>query len=269
MTIALGVLGSNGIVIGADSEISTIDGEIKGVDTKIIAAGEAFEKHGRSLLVAGAGSIRYFQAVRFEVMKLVASSLGPDEYSDARVKANLENYMTQFHQKHITPYAKFKTPPSLSLLVATWLGDKGTLWASEMGTVTKTVMNYDAIGGGATYAFNFLHGYFYDDPPLMPFDSVLLFVLYVLGRVKANIAGCGQESHIAVISPGRWWLAPRNLIRRCEQSFEHFNKVISSSLYYSIGATEVPGDVHLASARSDFDELRQEIRAMSSGSSQT
>ena len=271
MTIALGILASDGLVLAADTEISSDGGELKGVDSKLIGVSQALEHGipGRALGLAGAGSLPYFQSLRLDAAIVVMRSLGDDGKDDHRIKHNLELLMTDFHNKHVIPYAKFKHPPEISLLVGTWFNEAGTIWATDKGTVRKAALGYDAIGGGAGYALDLLHGHFHDGPVLMSRDSAALLAAYVMLRVKSTIQGCGQETHIALLSPGAYSFVPRALLTECDRIIEqHYLRYAHEAFYYAIGA--IPGAAldHLLQTRLEFDRLRQAIRATTSAKDQ-
>ena len=257
MTIAIGILASNGIVLAADTEIST-DGEIKGVDTKLVAATtQVYGKPaGQSIGVAGAGSWGYFQSVKLDVTKIVLSNLFDDPESNEHVKQRLGQFIGEFYQKHVIAFHKLKNPPDLQLLIGTWAYGKGLLWGTDK-MVSYPSFDFDAIGVGGTYARSLLHGYYTP----MPVDSAAMLAIYAVARVKAAVAGCGQETQILVVRDNMAKSLPRDLILRGEAMFsEQFIRAQSRVMHFVLGIKNDPSAVEFEPIRDECDRLRQDIR---------
>jgi 20S proteasome alpha/beta subunit len=262
MTIALGILAADGAVLAADSEITT-PGDWKASDTKLLAA--TFTVPGepaRALAVAGAGSVNHFNAIRFKVVQAVLAGLSASAQSDAMVEKALTETISDFYSAHVIPFYAFPQPPDVYLLVATWLGGRGLLWATEQ-TAVRQALDYDAIGIAQAHARELLSGYF----AAMPIESAVLLACYVAARVKADTAYCGQETQVIVLREGGISKhLPRVLVQKCESVFHHYADLQTEVFRCAAGVVEgtSAASLRLSAVRSSFDELRQEIKAKSS-----
>jgi hypothetical protein len=109
MTIAIGILAADGIVLAADSEIST-NGDVKGIGRKMVAAVQETygEQAPKSIGIAGAGSLGYFESIRFKVAMVILGAMSKEPFTDSNVENALEDFMTGFHERHVIPYAAFQ-----------------------------------------------------------------------------------------------------------------------------------------------------------------
>lgn len=259
MTIALGLLASDGVVIAADTEIST-SGEVKGKDTKLVAATQQIygsQTHA-AIGVAGAGSWGYFQGARLKVLEIILNALGTDPgITDARMDSHLSQYMQDFYVKHVQPFQKQKNPPDLQILAGVWNRGRPTLWSSEKNMPYQS-LDFDAIGIGGTFARTVLNGYY----RRMPVDSAALLAIYVMMLVKENVASCGQESQLIVFREGvDKYYVPGELLKECERVFEdHYVPSQTKLMHFAVGLSNDESVLGLHRIRDECDKLRQAIR---------
>jgi 20S proteasome alpha/beta subunit len=270
MTIALGILCRNGVVLAADSEISA-PGNIKGIDTKIVAASQHMNDGAiNALSLAGAGSVGYYQSLRVKVAELVIQSLGcSDSKSASRVEKRLERFMLEFHEKHVIPYAHFHDPPAVSVLVGTWTKERGAIWSTDASAVRRAVLGYDAIGVGSTFALDILHAYFRHGLDSLEIDAGVLLASYILKRVKDNVRDCGKDTEVSVLCATGHHYVPRNWLLECDRINERFLEFQGLPVLFAVGASNEVQVAGLNSTRLEFDKIRSQIRAMSSQRSQT
>jgi len=264
MSIGLGIIASDGVVLAADSEIGS-GGDFKGVDQKLAGAiSETAGQLPKLIGLAGAGSFNYYQSIRLEVIALIASELGNDQQSDSRIKNGLESFMIDFHSKHVIPYLKTKCPPAVCVLVGTWIDGRGGLWATDMSTVRPHTFGYEAIGIGATPAINLLHGYLEGAQGIqMSIESAALLACYVVQRSKCEVEGVGQSTNIIILGSGGIHFVPRELILDCERVFDQNYTAFQSEAFYYVSGMRSPLDrTELELARKNLDGLRQSIRAI-------
>jgi 20S proteasome alpha/beta subunit len=256
MTIAFGILATDGVLLCADSEISS--GDVKGTDTKLVSAVHQESDEVRSALaVAGSGSWNYFQSLRFKIVDQVFGSLGADAKSDRRIEKRLEKFMLAFHEKHVLPYSHLQTPPFVDVMVATRIKGQNRLWSTEVGVVRDAPFGYDAIGSGQTVAKNLLHAYF----SAMPMESAILLAAYVAMRTKDLIAGCGKDTSMISLRDGHPVNLPRKLIQKCELAFESYHAFHAHAFHLMIGLRGgVLMQAEFGGALREFDLLRQEIK---------
>ena len=216
MTIALGILATDGVVLAADTEISTNE-DLKGIDTKIV--GVAQQEYGNVVGVAGAGSLGYFQSLRVKVALVALQNMCKEPFCDSNVEQGIEEFMLNFHAKHVVPYAGKKNAPSVDVLVAALMPGRGMLFASERASIRQSVQ-FDAIGIGGLYATSILTSCYCP----MSVESAALMACYVLQRVKTTITWCGQETQLMLLREGVFkpLPLPRALIQDLEHKFENY-----------------------------------------------
>lgn len=265
MTIALGVMSMGGIVLAADSQIST-DQDLKGVDTKIVAVAE---QGGNVAAVAGSGSVGYFKSIRLKAAMATITGMGASPFSTSAVEHELENLLVPFYERHVLPFKDFANPPDVALLIAGFSGTEASMFATNKSTISSC-LHFDAIGSGGPYATSLLSGYLPDGNTLS-LEATVLLACYVMMQTKQTIMGCGHETQIALLRPGLVRMLPRKLIQKCEHELENFAFFRTQAFYAVAGVAADTGYAKegLDALRGSFDHLRQEIRAMSSPSSQT
>ncbi len=117
MTIALAIHADDGIVMAADTLIST--GYLKGDEVKIVPAGGfTLGQAGITLssigmcAFVGAGDAGYVDALRDDLARVFLDN--PDAiFEDLR--ANFEHCLRTFYKEHVVPFATFPSDDRLSL----------------------------------------------------------------------------------------------------------------------------------------------------------
>ena len=195
MTIGIGILASNGIVLAADSEIS-MPPDLKGTDTKNIRG----HCSDRKRAYCGTCCSRSRDGRIFSIRKVGRLETHCRASRD-RNEPLLSAYMSAFHDKHVVPYLPLpeNERPAVQLLIANWSNGRGNLFATELGAA-RTVIGYDAIGIGRGIAIDILNSYAKDD--LMPVESAALLAIYVIRRVTQVVAYCGHETQVVLLKNG-------------------------------------------------------------------
>jgi hypothetical protein len=190
MTIALGVLCSDGIVLAADSEEST--GYAGGVKTSSvkIATGISGAPIGYqvSAAISGAGRARYLDSAKDHLIIPVLGSY-VDNY-DA-VKDSIDGSLGEFYAKYVIPFASLPDHdrPEISLIIARQCAGQLSLWTTDKNTVQRC-FKYGAVGAGAAYATLLLSRYIY---PLNIAQGKMVAAHTLSGHLKT----------------GQWW-SPQN-----------------------------------------------------------
>lgn len=269
MTIALGILASDGMVLAADSEITT-PYNLKAADTKILGA--VLDPRGgrpvvKVMALAGAGSPGHYEAVRFKVVEVVMKGLSVDD--DSLVEQGITRTITEFYHDHIIPFygQGFPEPPDIELLAAMWNGTRGLLWATDR-TAVRRAFDYDAVGIARLQARELLSAYF---TPMMSVESAVLLACYIIMRVKGSVQYCGQETQIIVLRSGVSKHLPRAIVKACEGAFERYADFQTVAFRYATGVNQDPDAAMscLSSVHDDFKNLIQGIKATTSSMDQT
>ncbi len=190
MTIALGLLAKDGLVIAADTE-ETYGNFLKVDQGKVSAVLAAYQTPGqtrsRCCLITGAGSGHHIDAIGQQLMNCVADG---EDRSQGDIERDFGVILRNFYSEHIIPFAAYPEDqrPSLELLIGTQLPRR--LLVSQ-DNVLKDGSSYSAVGIGKLMAYPIL-GRFYRWP--IDVRTAVLLASYVLFHVKDSVAGCGKST---------------------------------------------------------------------------
>jgi len=194
MTIAVGVLAGDGVVLAADTEYTW--GYLKTSGEKIWTA----EGHG-ALAIAGAGNGAYLSAIAQQMID--AFKAAPKTISVERLYEKFSEILTDFHSKHVIRFAHLGSSVAISLLVALQRGKEAYLWASENDSLERCGP-YASIGLGCEYA-NALLGEMFAGTAVSWKASVPLaerIAAYAVFETKNNVRECGKKTSLVAIQKG-------------------------------------------------------------------
>ena len=227
MTIAIGVVASDGVVLAADSE-ETIPGYLKRDETKILV-GMGREK----IMVAasGAGHAHYLDKVNSAITDIVMKG---NKAELDEVERGIQEYLKQFYREHILPFASYPAEerPDISLVIAGASPEWGrALWTTSSNLV-KRQTGYGAVGVGGFFATSMLSRLYF------PGDiaSVSMLAAYVLFHVKETIPDCGKDTHLVCIGD-KYRALPLYEMRALEETFRFYESVERDNFHYAVGMT--------------------------------
>lgn len=183
MTIAAGIVCADGILVCADSEVSSAPS--KRQREKVYS----FENH---LLLTGSGNGDFIKMAFDKICDDYGASR-PGSPSHAREIA--EKLVLKIHQEHIFSFYQTNDPerPSLNLITASRCRDGQLALVRTRDTTAILVDRYDAMGSGEDL-FEYWTQFFYRSTLTMDLMSYL--TLFTFREVKRNVIGCGGDSHI-------------------------------------------------------------------------
>jgi 20S proteasome alpha/beta subunit len=200
MTIAIGIVATDGVVVAADTQETL--GTWKLQHGKISAAISLFRDGNRACLISGAGPGPQVDAVSRELSNQFRDrSLKADG-----MKARLQETLTAFYTTHVVPFALYPRDerPDVSLLMA--YDASGVSGGPQLLASDKTVFveqaTYAAVGGGAEVAYTLLERLY--KLPLPDVRGAALLAAYVMFHVKESIEGCGKSTDIAAVGSGQY-----------------------------------------------------------------
>jgi hypothetical protein len=250
VTIALGILASDAIILAADTQVGVTD-YLKMDQGKISYAGvsrvgeKAEERFHAAVGITGSGNAQYLRHLQKDIVKVVSEPSKPptlDEFwslASDRVKT--------FHNDHVLPFSSYGSgAPTVSLLIG--YSHKGALklWSSENNLLTEA--NYFAsVGAGAMYAQIVLSNLFI---PMWPMDSLVasLLAAYVVHQVKKHIDGCGNDTDILSFGRDVTVQVPRERVRRLEVVFEDIYDIQSRIVHRIFRAEQSVVDEEISQA---------------------
>lgn len=194
MTIALGILASDGLVVAADTHESY--GYWKVTQGKLRGSLLHAESGADTLFLTGAGDSHSLDAVMRRLQKVFSETPGQD--SDQR-HAAFDKALRQFYRDYILPFARYpeNERPGFELLLGYCIQGRIGLWTSQRNAldVRDPVA---AVGVGATLAHT-LFNRFYKIPSINVRSAVLL-ASYVMFHVKDSFEGCGRDTDIFAVA---------------------------------------------------------------------
>jgi hypothetical protein len=225
MTIALGFMCTDGIVLAADRELSTPTVKIDGPKAWIFAYPREAEDPQLRVCLVGAGDYAFikFAAEQLDdlLMKWVAQHGAPtiDDVKDV-----IQTVIMDVHHEHLYPIGQPHERPAIDLLIGLWLKSGRMRLARTSLTAVTKVWNYEAVGIGSDLA-NFLVRRFYADR--IPISSAMFWASYVLMHAKKYVPGCGGPSDvIAMFKSGTTGALKKGTIATYEQFATEFEAAI-------------------------------------------
>jgi hypothetical protein len=229
MTIVIGMLARNGVVVAADSQ-ETHAGLLKVFQGKISAVvNESEGKAASSLVVAGAGSAGHVDGLVFELCDGFSRE-PPDSLRTTaeRIRASL----VEFHQAHVLPFSALPDydRPSCALIVAAAVAGKQRLWLTEKSVVVE--QRFSAVGIGAAHAKMLMERLW--EPGLALRDTQTL-AAYVLFHVKKSVEGCGYATQMLSTEGNQPFIIQPEKLERLEEQFSELLAVENRLLRCALG----------------------------------
>jgi len=196
MTIALGILATDGVVIAADTQESYgYAGAVKNDALKIIYFLDATIRNPRGVCaIAGAGDAGHVEAI---TMLLGNAFLTHHGLQDEKLLDALNPVLRRFYDEHIIPFASYpagERPDATMLLGVQRLGVP-RLFVSHQSCMRPVLQAYEAIGAGAAFA-KMLLGRFWQP---MDVKAAQVLAAYVVFLTKESVEGCGKYTSVRTI----------------------------------------------------------------------
>lgn len=193
MTICIGLLASDGIVIAADAEES--DTYFKRPQQKIITYRGNVPLGNNSAPVelacafTGAGQAGYLDAFFSYAMRDIPVGAAQIELEDF-----LSEKIRTFHEMHLFPLAHTSRPPEIEVLVGAFCRYQTCMFVS-CGSTLRRAFPYAAVGVGAHFASSIIDNLsgLYGRQDI---SHTELLAAYVIATTKERIEGCGKYTAI-------------------------------------------------------------------------
>jgi len=227
MTIAFGVIASDGIVVAADSEES-IPGLMKReqnkiamtctrhgnyepiqgtIEKKITITFDETEPRGdgppdTDIAIVGAGAAGYIDAITPALMQVFDDDRWMTD--EERIRRKVESVVRKFYREHIIPFASYppNERPEIEILLAYQRAGRRRILVSEKTAVQSYGFGeVAAIGAGAFFAKSLASGFRTRSRRHEQMDvrTATLMAAYTVFRVKEFIDGCGKYTTLAIL----------------------------------------------------------------------
>ncbi|MGA2878848.1 MAG: hypothetical protein ABSG13_07845 [Bryobacteraceae bacterium] len=190
MTICIGMLASDGIVIAADSQES--DQYFKRSQQKIftfhggIQTGENPPPPPMVCAFTGSGDAGYLDSFFAHAMKGIPTTGG---------QMALEEFMAgklhTFHEQHIFPLAAANSPPKIDVLIGAYTSWQTCMFVSS-GSTLRRAFPYTAVGAGAHFALSIMG----ELSAVRDLKRTELLAAYIIALTKERIEWCGKYTTI-------------------------------------------------------------------------
>jgi ATP-dependent protease HslVU (ClpYQ) peptidase subunit len=234
MTIALGILASDGIAIAADTQET--DGYFKGFALKI------------------------HSAMTFTTLEGTAKSAVAVTGSGSAFESHLRERVEEFHAKHVTPLPGHLAR-EVNLIVGAQIENQRALWSTDVSTV-KPSLGFEAVGSGRSYARMAIERRIGS----MNAESAALLAILGVGLAKEHDEYCGKQTTVTFLKNNlAYTVLPYN-IEKAERLFQRYAGIEHSAFFYALGqqssdAPERPRKLNrwLRKLREEFSQLAAEL----------
>jgi hypothetical protein len=210
MTICIGMLATDGIVIAADAQET--DQYYKRSQQKIftfvgaVSLGNNPDPPSLACAFTGAGEAGYIDAFIANTILRIPTNSTQQEF-----KEFLSTEVRAFHEQHIFPLAASNNRPEIEILVGAHCQWQTCMFASY-GSTLRRVFPHAAIGVGAHFAMSIID----DLGGIKDLRHTELLATYVVAVTKERIEGCGKytaivslHNSVTIDSPGE----PSRMVR--------------------------------------------------------
>lgn len=189
MTIAIGLLTDEVVVLAADTEETTESH--KAEVSKFIVSYSA----GTQMIIAGAGPDCHIETMAEILQEAIKKSKGKD---DEELKATFRTLLVAYYRQHVLswPTIPEREDNDFALLIALVRAPKRgkhKLWVTRQTTLREAPY-YAAVGLGVSYAKVLLRERF----EFQRWEEAIPIAIDVIRRVKRNVAGCGQQTELLI-----------------------------------------------------------------------
>ncbi len=249
MTIALGILTSQGVVIAADRQM-TVAGYMKLDEGKVSGGGRFIDTCGPiSFAIGGAGDSTAMTHLRQGFTSFIQGATRIDDLSD--IHRDIARQAAEFHKEHVIGTESL----AAQMLVGATTRHQKKLWVTDRG-VTNEENSFAAIGAGEMYARTIL-GRLY--APMNTIGAILLSA-YVIHEVNKTIDTCGNGADIFVAGFEGPVFVSENVLAQLVDVFERFSR-LSRNILHDVFNDSVWWDSQAKrNHSSEIRKLRSEVR---------
>jgi hypothetical protein len=228
MTVALGVLGAAGIIVGADTEVTIGYQKTEGLK---VSTGISFGLHGKNpsaIAITGAGDGGYLDYLFEEFTQFFRDHPG---LSITQLFSRFRGMLRSFHKDHIVPFLPTEPDLGVDLIIGVQRKNETALWTNSRSALKK-VRDYHIVGCGDTEAKRvFRHATW------ARHDLGLLAAVacYAIQRAKESATYCGKNTILFYITNHSVHLVDPAVIDKAEALFHRYQRQEGQSFMYAVG----------------------------------
>ena len=230
MTVAIGLLARDGIVVAADTQITQGTGKFNQgkMQANFNTDGDA---NTGSCVIAGAGTIPHAE----DCTQLLREGFAVDRQRIGMpLRRAFIDTLKQFHEDHIAPFAAYPADdrPSVECIIAYERNHRSKLYATGQTALSAGNAPYVAIGWGGQQARSLLDK-LYRLPQLGLWPSVVL-AAYVIHQVKESDIYCGGRTDIYYVANNRFGMISQRFASRLDAAMAEYGSVIEANTFRSV-----------------------------------
>jgi 20S proteasome alpha/beta subunit len=265
MTIALGLLAHDGIVVAADTQETV--GYDKLSQRKICGSSRTQGDYTSSCLVTGAGHSGYLDAI---MPSLVAAFLDTAMTSTGReairdmtqqLESRIGQVLRDFYLTHFTSLGLRPDDDAFrfSLVIAgQWTGRRNRrkwLWSTEANALASSG-SYVPVGIGSVRSNELLQRLW--SSRLTTYEAAVI-AAYAVFHAKETVEGVGRFTDLFYVNDEMFYVVPASVVDEMESLFRRFeNEYLSPASRYAIGVE----DASIVSASSTIRVIRERFAAL-------
>jgi ATP-dependent protease HslVU (ClpYQ) peptidase subunit len=255
MTIALGVLASDGVVIAADAQ-ETYGDYFKTFALKVHSAMTHSNIHSNvksAVVVTGAGPGVYLDAVAHRIIHAFHQN------QDTRIgdfEAHLEEFLKGFWAEHVTPLQPH-TDRQFELIVGAEIEGQRGLWLTD-GNLIRPSAGFEAAGTGRSYARMAVQRYAIN---LGAQSAALLAVLGVM-QAREYDNYCGKGTSVTFIKENRTYTLPWFQIEEAEKLFRKYAGFDHSAFVHAVVSDQTEDPKRVQNLSRLLTEMRNEFTTL-------
>jgi hypothetical protein len=230
MTIALGILGHNCLIVGADTQETY--GDQKYEQGKIASSQRSDPYPRGAICVSGAGDGPHIDAISEQIIEYFQNFSGTmDEF-----EVWLRKFVSDFYRAHVMPFVgKVDSPPGYRLIIAVRHDRKFRLWTTSKTVVSK-VMPYAVVGISAGSSSALLNQLYKAFPSV---NNAAMLAAYVIRQAKLSADGVGLDTEIRFIYGDYVGIVSADKIQGWEYVFAKYQWVLKEMFSHICGYREL------------------------------
>jgi hypothetical protein len=223
MTIAVGVLATDGIVLAADTQL-TLTNVWKGEGGKIMASARTDRKRvtGACAITGATSRYEYLRAIGDELSKDFLAGL--DDADKPAAYLRLGGVVHQFYERHVVPFVQER--PEVNVLIAYQRDGDYALWQSDLSALFE-LHEHGAVGIGAFAATAWLSRMWKLG---LDIPTAVVMATFAVAVAKDSVDGCGKYTHVMAVEADQWRRIDKRVVNEIDQLYEVFGSEIQPAL---------------------------------------
>jgi 20S proteasome alpha/beta subunit len=250
MTIAIGLMAKDGVVIAADTEENA--GYVKTSGHKILLR----STNGKSIAITGSGGADYLDSIAQDLEEEFLKR------SKTPIAKRLKKIFVPFYQQHVLDLYKYPNfrddnDPAFRVIIG----------IESPATKERTILSNDrmafrssadhiAVGAGAREADKLL-GRIHS--PSLTVERAALVAAYTIFTVKDSSTFCGKNTEVFMLTRGECIEFGEHQYKTLDSIFEEYASLEPFLIHYMLGRPAVRGEDQAKRLMESLDKVRAQI----------